>query len=234
MVAMGDAARLNIIIPALNESTGIVSALVPLQSARRGGARVVLVDGGSTDDTCARAQPLVDDIVMSPPGRAAQLNAGATHTSEGDFWFVHADTWVAEDAWVQVTEALHGRKPSWGRFDIVLRDASPALKLVAFMVNWRSGWSGIATGDQAMFMSRCAYERAGGFPQQPLMEDVEMSRRLKRVARPTRLRTRVATSSRRWRERGVVRTVLLMWALRGAYAVGVSPDGLARRYRAVR
>jgi rSAM/selenodomain-associated transferase 2 len=224
---------LNVIIPARNEARVIGAALNTLQPARRNGVRLLLVDGQSTDATVQVSRGLVDTVLIAAPGRAAQLNAGAAATESGNFWFLHADTRVSAEAWQAVQQALDDGAV-WGRFDVRLDGASGWFRMIEKMMNIRSRLSGIATGDQGIFVARETFLEVGGFPSQPLMEDVEISRRLKRKGRPACRRETILTSSRRWEEQGVLRTILLMWALRGAYAFGADPAWLARRYRTVR
>jgi len=232
--------RITIVVPVLDEAAGIVPFLETLAPLRaQGGARVVVVDGGSTDDTVARAAPLADLACVAPRGRAVQMNTGAAHAGAGDaLLFLHADTRLPEGALAAVRQALGGPSGvSWGRFDVRIEGRSALLPVVAALMNLRSRLTGIATGDQALFMRREAFDAVGGFPAQPLMEDVEMSRRLKRLrhlpggGRPACLRLRVRTSGRRWDQRGAWRTIVLMWRLRWAYWRGASPEQLARAYR---
>jgi rSAM/selenodomain-associated transferase 2 len=220
---------LSIVIPVLEESAGIAAALAPLQALRARGVEVLVVDGGSSDDTVARATPLADRVLVAPRGRASQMNAGAAAARGDALLFLHADTRLPEGADALVARALAER--AWGRFDVRIEGASALLPLVATMMNLRSRLTGIATGDQAMFMHREAFEAAGRFPAIPLMEDVELSARLKLVSRPACLREVVATSGRRWDRHGALRTILLMWSLRLRYFLGASPDALARAYR---
>jgi len=144
--------------------------------------------------------------------------------------FLHADTLLPEGADVSVLDAV-AAGAGWGRFDVRITGGPPLLRLVAALMNLRSRWSGIATGDQALFVQRRLFENLGGFPDQPLMEDVELSRRLRTLSAPACLRRRVVTSGRRWENRGVWRTVFLMWRLRWRYWRGESPEALARAYR---
>lgn len=220
---------ISIIIPALNEARHIRKTLLSLQPLRQRGYEVIVVDGGSGDDTVALATPLVDAVLVSPHGRAVQMAAGAEHASHPVLWFLHADTLVPKEADHAIVDAL--QRSEWGRFDVALSGDQPLLRVVERLINLRSRLSGIATGDQGIFVSRELFQHVGGMPQQPLMEDVELSRRLKRSGRPACLRQRLVTSSRRWEQHGIVRTILLMWWLRAAYAVGVSPQRLARWYR---
>ena len=222
--------RLSIVMPALNEAEGIETTLQALQPLRAQGVEVVLADGGSSDGTAARAAPWVDCVVAAPRGRALQMNAGAECTHSDLLLFLHADTRLPEAADVQVLQAVAGGA-CWGRFDVHIEGHPWMLRVVATMMNQRSRLSGIATGDQAIFVTRAAFLQVGGFPAQPLMEDIELSRRLKRLGRPACLRAKVHTSGRRWEQRGVWRTILLMWRLRWRYWRGESATRLAQAYR---
>lgn len=221
--------RLSIVIPARNEAESIRDTLQPLQSLRGRGHEVILVDGGSHDDTLGVAAALVDRSLTAPAGRAGQMNAGAMCASGAILWFLHADTRVAP-ASDQVISAACGARDCWGRFDVRLSGRQPLLRLVERMMNLRSRLTGIATGDQGMFVTRALFERVGGFPDIPLMEDIELSKRLRAVRRPLCLRQQVVTSSRRWEQQGIVRTIGLMWVLRLAYFLGVPAERLAVRY----
>jgi rSAM/selenodomain-associated transferase 2 len=223
--------RISIIVPALNEAAGIRGTLAPLQPLRSRGHEVVVVDGGSTDGTMDRARPLADRVIASPRGRARQQNAGAAAAAGGILLFLHADTLLPEGADARVVDGLRAAGRGWGRFDVRLSGAHPMLRVVERMIGVRSRMSGIATGDQAIFVRRDWFHRAGGFPDLPLMEDVALSRRLRGMGPPLCLRDRVVTSSRRWEERGVWRTIVLMWRLRLEYALGADPARLAERYR---
>ena len=211
--------QLSIVIPARNEAQFIHDTLQPLQSLRARGHEVILVDGGSHDDTVRIAAALVDRCLTAPAGRAGQMNAGAMCARGAILWFLHADTRVAS-ASDQVIFAACGVKDCWGRFDVRLSGRRPLLRLVERLMNLRSRLTGIATGDQGMFVTRNLFDRVGGYPDLPLME----------VRRPLCLRQQVVTSSRRWEERGIVRTIGLMWVLRLAYFLGVPAERLAVRY----
>jgi rSAM/selenodomain-associated transferase 2 len=221
--------RLSIVIPALNEAEHIRDTLQPLQSLRARGHEVILVDGGSDDDTPRAAAALVDRCLTAPAGRARQMNAGVVSASGDILWFLHADTRVAP-ASDRIILTACGQTDCWGRFDVRLSGRQPRLRLVERLMNLRSRLTGIATGDQGMFVTRELFERVGGFPDIPLMEDIELSKRLRAVRRPLCLRQQVLTSSRRWEEQGIVRTIGLMWALRLAYFLGVPAERLAVRY----
>jgi rSAM/selenodomain-associated transferase 2 len=223
--------RISIVVPALDEAAGIGSVLEPLQPLRERGHEVIVVDGGSTDGTPAVAAPLADRVISSPRGRAVQQNAGAAAASGDVLLFLHADTALPHRADALVLDGLRSTGRGWGRFDVRLSGRHPLLRVVERMIGMRSRLSGIATGDQAIFVRRDWFQRAGGFPPLPLMEDVAITRALRRLGPPLCLRARVTTSSRRWEERGVARTILLMWRLRWAYFRGADPAELARRYR---
>lgn len=222
--------RLSIIIPVLNEARSLQAHLPLLQSARAAGHELILVDGGSTDDGPALAAPLVDKLVRSPAGRAAQMNAGAAQASGDVLLFLHVDTRLPEGAIALLQQAFVQPAVQWGRFDVQLSGTHPAFRLIETMINLRSRVSGVATGDQALFLRTGLFHAIGGFPAIPLMEDVAITKTLRRLSRPLCLRERVTTSSRRWEQHGIVRTVLLMWWLRLLYVCGVSPARLRDMY----
>ena len=219
---------ISIIVPALDEAEGIGACLAPLQALRARGAEVIVVDGGSRDATRSLAAPLADAVLGSARGRARQMNEGASRARGDVLVFLHADTLLPEGADHAIAAAV--KLAPWGRFDVAITGSDPLLAIVAAAMNLRSRLSGIATGDQAIFARRDEFRAAGGFPEIPLMEDVALSKRLKRMARPACLRERVVTSGRRWERRGTMKTILLMWRLRAAYALGADPRRLARRY----
>ena len=223
--------RLSVVMPALNEAQGITAALTALAPLVLRGAQIIVADGGSSDNTVALAQAGGAAVIGSPPGRALQMNAGAQQASGELLLFLHADTLLPDQADALIAQALTGSSRVWGRFDVTISGRSALLRVIAACMNLRSRWTGIATGDQAIFMTRAAFEAVDGFPTQPLMEDIEISKRLLRLSRPACLRARVLTSGRRWEVRGVWRTVLLMWRLRFAYWRGAAPDHLAELYK---
>ena len=228
--------RLSIISPALDEAERIGVALAGLQALRKRGAEVIVVDGGSTDATPVLAAPLADRVIAAARGRARQMNAGAAQAKGEVLLFLHADTTLPDDADRHVLDSLrqgkHGQgERVWGRFDVRINGRARTLRMVAALMNLRSRFSGIATGDQALFMTRAAFESVGGFPDQPLMEDIELSRRLLTLSRPACLPGPAITSGRRWESRGVWRTIYLMWRLRWLYARGETPARLAEWYR---
>ncbi|UYG09730.1 TIGR04283 family arsenosugar biosynthesis glycosyltransferase [Halomonas sp. M4R1S46] len=224
---------LSIIVPTLDEAGTIAATLDALRAYRERGAEVIVVDGGSRDDTVALAEPLATRVGVAAPGRARQMNAGARLARAHRLLFLHADTRLPPDADRRIAAALAGRH-RWGRFDIRLAGRHPLLPVIARAMTLRSRLTGIATGDQALFMTREAFDAVGGFPDQPLMEDIEMSRRLKRLSRPACLPGPVVSDGRRWERRGAWRTLLLMWWLRYRYWRGAAPERLARHYRDVR
>ena len=203
-----------------------LQALAPYRAR---GVEVIVADGGSSDGTAELACPLADRVIAAPRGRSLQMNAGAAAARGDVLLFLHADTRLPENADRLVLDGLARSGRSWGRFDVRF-DGGGLLRIVAAMMNLRSRSTGIATGDQALFMTRAAFERAGGFLPIALMEDVALSARLKRAGKPLALRARVTTSARRWRAQGTLRTVLLMWRLRLAYFFGSDPNGLAKTY----
>ena len=222
-----------IVMPVLQESDSLLLRLRALAPLRARGVRLVVVDGGSTDGTWALARAHADRVLLAPRGRASQMNAGArdclADPAIDNLLFLHADTVLPADADALVAQALTAGA-LWGRFDVRIDGPHPLLRVVERMMNWRSRLSGIATGDQAIFVSRSAWQAVGGFAQQPLMEDIDLCARLKRLGPPACIATPVRTSARRWQKNGTWRTVLLMWRLRAAYFFGATPAALALRY----
>ncbi len=218
-----------IVVPVLDEAQTLASRLQALKGFRQRGARVVVVDGGSQDNTLAIAKAHADLALLAPRGRAAQMNTGAAACPADVLLFLHADTALPDNADVLVRRALLGAY-LWGRFDVRIDSPRPLLGLVSMMMNLRSRWTGIATGDQALFVQHDIFRQIGGFPELPLMEDIAISRVLKQHGRPACLTERVTTSARRWERHGVWRTIYLMWRLRAAYFLGADPRELAIRY----
>jgi rSAM/selenodomain-associated transferase 2 len=217
--------KLSIIIPTLNEAVQIRAALEALAPLRGSGHEVIVADGGSADGTVRLAEPLCDRLAVSASGRAVQMNAGARYATGEALIFLHADTRLPPDADLLVADAVKDRL--WGRFDVDIEGRHPLLRVVAGAMNLRSRLTGIATGDQAIFVRRDAFT---GFPEIALMEDIAFSREMKRRGAPACLRERVSTSGRRWESRGVLRTIVLMWRLRLLYFLGARPERLARLY----
>ncbi len=226
----GPVPRISIIVPALNEAEGIAAALAALVPLRGRGHEVIVVDGGSSDGTPALARGAADRVISAPRGRASQMNAGAALARGEVLLFLHADTRLPENADARILRELAASGRAWGRFDARIEGKSRLLPVIAFFMNLRSRATGIATGDQAMFVRREAFERAGRFPPIELMEDVALSSSLKRISRPLRIADKAVTSGRRWERHGVLRTVLLMGWLRLKFFFGAAPASLARLY----
>lgn len=222
--------KISIIIPALNEASLIGETLTPLQPLRSAGHEVILSDGGSSDRTTAIANPLVDKIISSPPGRAVQMNRGADQATGDILWFLHADTIPPASADSIIVNCMANRSKVWGRFNVRLSSNRPIFRLIEFMMNQRSCITGIATGDQGIFMLRYAFDQVDGFDDIALMEDIAMSTRLKGMKPPVCIEQKLIVSSRKWDDNGIIKTVLLMWWLRLAYFFGVSPKYLASKY----
>ena len=219
--------QLSIIIPTLDEAECVVALLQQLQPLRTRGHEVILVDGGSRDATVALAKPLVDKLLVAPAGRARQMNAGAGVAGGQVLWFVHADSIIPDKADVLI---LKSAGQLWGRFNVHMSGDRLLLRVVERLMNLRSRITGIATGDQGIFVSRALFKRIGGYTDLPLMEDIDLSKRLKREQRPVCLQNTLTTSSRRWERKGIVRTILMMWYLRLAWFLGVPATRLASRY----
>ena len=222
--------RVSVIVPVFDEAPTLAALAKQVLALQQQGAQVLLVDGGSADGTVVRAEQMGLPVRQAQRGRALQMNDGAAHSNGELLLFLHADTRLPDSALKLLQAALRGPHV-WGRFDVRIDGRPALLRVVAWLMNWRSRLTGIATGDQAIFMTRAAFDAVGGYPPQPLMEDVEMSTRLKRLGPPACLRQRVVTSGRRWERGGVWRTIFLMWRLRWAYWRGVPASTLARAYR---
>jgi rSAM/selenodomain-associated transferase 2 len=223
--------RLSIVVPVLDEAPGIERHLAALAPLRARGHEVIVVDGGSGDATVALSRPHADRVTIASRGRALQMNAGAAEARGEVLLFLHADTSLPDGADEIIAASIGTRDRVWGRFDVRITGRHPLLAVVARLMNLRSRWTGIATGDQALFVRREVFVRVGGFPAIALMEDIALSAALKRISPPVCLRACVVTSGRRWEKHGVVRTIAHMWRLRLAYFFGADPERLARRYR---
>lgn len=220
----------SIIIPALNEATNL-RELLPALAAQPGVAEVIVADGGSRDETPAIVTNSDGVMLVSAKrGRARQMNAGAALASGEILLFLHADSQLPAKALTLIESVVSAARP-WGRFDVRLSGCHGLLRIVERMINWRSAVSGIATGDQAIFVRRELFETLGGYAEIPLMEDVELSKRLRDRAHPICIHQPVITSSRRWEHYGIVRTIFLMWQMRLAYYLGTPAELLAQRYR---
>lgn len=221
--------KLSIVIPVFNEAENIAATLNRLQAYRQQGHEVIVVDGGSRDNTIECAQGLVDQLLISKPGRAMQMNVGAEQAQGDVLVFLHADTQLPDDADTLIFDAI-SRGNQWGRFNVRLSGRHVLFRLIENMMNWRSCVTGIATGDQVIFVRDMQFEQAGGYPDIKLMEDIELSKKLKSFDKPACIKQRVITSSRRWEKNGILRTVLLMWRLRLLHFFGVSPEKLFTLY----
>lgn len=219
----------SVIVPALNEASSIGPLLRALRAASTP-CEIMVVDGGSRDGTIALAQPLADLVLQAPPGRAAQMNAGAAAASGHWLWFVHADSRLTAPV-DDYLRAVSGSDREWGFFRLDLSSRRPVFRLIERCITWRSRATAVVTGDQGLFLQRALFEQLGGYAPLPLMEDVELTKRLRRRGPPAFVSLPLRSSSRRWEEGGVARTVLLMWRLRLRYVLGASPAELARAYR---
>jgi rSAM/selenodomain-associated transferase 2 len=222
--------KLSIIIPVLNEEKNLANTLNRLQSFRHSGHEIIVVDGGSVDNSLMLAHEGADTVLVSKTGRALQMNSGASAASGDVLLFLHADTVLPENAAQMILSINHGIN-FWGRFDVRLSSNKMIFRLIEWLMNLRSRLTAIATGDQAIFVERVLFEKVGGFPEIVLMEDIAFSKQLKKLSRPACLKQKVITSSRRWENKGIVATVLLMWKLRLYYFLGVSPNKLSQLYR---
>ena len=221
---------ISVIIPILNEAATLADFLQQLQPMRQRDCEIIVVDGGSEDASAEIAVPFADQVVQSARGRAVQMNTGAQIARGTVLWFLHSDSIIPAEVDQHILQALAASHKVWGRFDVRLSGDALMLRTVATMMNIRSRYSGIATGDQGIFVERDAFLQLGGYPVIALMEDITISRNLKRLSRPLCLQQKLITSSRRWQQNGIVRTIVLMWWLRLLYFFGVKPDCLARRY----
>ncbi len=227
---------LSVVVPVLNEQAVLPGLITQLQSLQAQGCEVIVVDGGSTDGTVEALSAEGVNVVHCARGRARQMNHGAACANRDALLFLHADTQLPASAVVTITRVLD-EKPEkfWGRFDVAITGGrgfqQACLNIVAACMNIRSRITGIPTGDQAIFMRTQQFHQQGGFPDQPLMEDIELSTRLRRIQSPLCLSDKVQTSGRRWLNNGIFTTIVLMWCLRWRYWRGESPEVLAEHYR---
>lgn len=233
-VGVASQSRLSIIIPTLNESRAIAHTLLALQPLRQQGHQVIVVDGGSTDDTLNVSRPFVDKVLTASRGRARQMRVGVDHSDGDILWFLHADTVADREIVMSMRQLLSSSHVQWGYFQVSFENANILLALVARLMNLRSRITGIGTGDQGIFVSRKLYESVHGFDDIPLMEDISLCKKLGNVCQPDCQSGRLQTSARRWLDQGVTRTILLMWCLRLAFFMGIKPATLSRYYAASR
>lgn len=220
---------ISIIIPVLNEEKSVKALLQQLQTHRKQGHEVIVVDGGSSDKTVSVSESLADKVISSEAGRSTQMNNGVQAATKDILWFLHADTLICDDAVKYIQQSLN--RSDWGRFNIKLSGTHFLFRVIETMINVRSCLSGVATGDQGIFVKKKLFESVNGYPDISLMEDVALSKKLKSISKPVCLKDKLITSSRRWEEKGILSTVLLMWRLRFLYWLGVSADKLAKQYR---
>jgi len=221
---------LSVIVPVLNEEIGITNFLLPLQDYRQPNLELILVDGGSRDKTIELAEPLCDRIFASQKGRAQQMNVGANQAKGNILLFLHADTQLPNQFNHIIEQSMAESHNVWGRFDVRLSGQNTALRMVEFFMNHRSRWTGIATGDQAVFVKADVFNQIEGYQNISLMEDIALSKALKSISPPVCLKSKVISSSRRWETFGLWRTIFLMWRLRLAYFLGADPNRLAAKY----
>ena len=227
--------KVSIIIPVLNEVKHIEKCITDLQLLQDSEHEVIFVDGGSVDDTVKLiSQHSWCSIVTSVKGRANQMNTGAGHANGEVLLFLHVDTILPFDAIELIIKSFNlsnkSQSKKWGRFDVRLSGTQRIFRIIEVMMNWRSRLTSVATGDQAIFINRELFEQVGAYPELALMEDIAMSKKLRQITKPVCLKQTVKTSSRRWEEKGILKTVLLMWQLRFLYFIGVSAEQLVKRY----
>lgn len=220
--------QLSVIIPVRDDASALGRLLHELAAVPSRDVEIVVVDGGSTDGSARVAAQSGARVLTSPPGRGAQLAAGVAAARGRWLWLLHADSRAVAAAYGLLRDL--DDTPGWGRFDVRFDPPRRLLRLVAAMMSVRSRLTGICTGDQGIFAHRALLDAAGGMPEQPLMEDIELSRRLRRLAHPRCPAVTLTTSSRRWLQHGVWRTVVAMWWFRLRYWLGTDPAALARDY----
>jgi len=230
---------IGIIIPTLDEEGALPPTLASLESASFD--EIIVVDGGSRDQTQAIVKSYQVSVpsrairvIESSPGRARQMNAGAAESRADILVFLHADTRLPSDARSAIETVASDSQYVGGRFDVQFENDRGCAWLISRMMNLRSRWSGISTGDQAIFVRRTVFQQLGGFEEIPIMEDIDFSYRLKRVGKIAALRSKVVTSFRRWEQRGPLRTIIKMWTLRFLYWIGVRPHTLNQFYGSIR
>ncbi len=215
----------------LNDNKSLINLVKKLQPLRKKRYEIIVVDGGSEEILSDREQAYFDQYVLSNPGRAKQMNAGANDASGAILWFLHADSLFDHKAVDESLQQLETSDRCWGRFDVKLSGDDWRLNIIAFFMNWRSALTGVATGDQGIFVYKSVFEQVNQFPDIPIMEDIALSKLLLKHSRPLRIKKHLVTSGRRWLTHGVFKTVTLMWILRLGYFLGVKPERLARFYK---
>ena len=221
--------KLSIIIPVFNEAKKIAATLNKLQSYRQQGHEIIVVDGGSQDNTIDCIDRMSDKLLISKAGRAMQMNIGAEQADGEVLVFIHADTQLPDGADTLIINAI-ARDEKWGRFNVRLSGNHVLFRFIETLMNVRSCLTSIATGDQVIFVQTKLFKKVDGYPEIKLMEDIALSKRLKVISKPICIKKSVITSSRKWENEGILKTVLLMWKLRLLYFVGVSPEKLFSQY----
>ena len=221
---------ISIIIPVLNEQCNLGKLLTSLRKQVSDKTEIIGVDGGSSDDSLVVAHELSDTVICAAKGRSMQMNAGANRAKGNTLLFLHADTRLPDGFYGELSIGFAQSNKCWGRFNVQLSGQQRLFRVIESFMNWRSRLTGIATGDQAIFVRRAAFEKVNGFPPVPLMEDIRLSTKLKSISRPYCSRLSVTTSSRKWEQQGIMKTVWLMWRLRFAHYCGTDPEKLAGQY----
>lgn len=221
--------HISIIIPVINEASSIVAFLKSLQHYRENGHEIILVDGGSSDNTVNLIDQYVDHSLVCTLGRATQMNLGARHAKNNCLLFLHSDTYLPDSADTLILNSLSNQN-HWGRFNIKLTGQHFIFRIIESMINLRSKYTGVATGDQAIFINKNIFDKIKGYPDIKLMEDIALSKRLRKQYSCAYLTEKVTTSSRRWEKNGIFRTILLMWILRFLFFIGTKPDYLFKIY----
>lgn len=226
--------KLSIIIPVLNENNYLLATLKSLADLKKNKHEIIIVDGGSQDNIFEISKSYTDAIFISEKGRAHQMNTGAKQASGDVLWFLHADSLIPNHADEFIINALQTTRSVWGRFNIQLSGIHWVFRIIEKLINSRSLLTGIATGDQGIFVLRTEFEKINGYANISLMEDIHLSKRLKKISRPACLKENIITSSRRWESNGIIKTVILMWCLRFAYFIGTPTNKLAKLYNGQR
>ncbi len=222
--------KFSFIIPVLNEESFFVEQTKIFTSLLEQGHEVIVVDGGSTDQSVVIAEQIGCICISTNPSRGHQLHIGAKKSSNQILVFMHADTLLPPSGLGNIRNVMEKANNYWGRFNVVFTNQKLVFKVIAWFMNKRSCLTGIVTGDHTFFMKREIYFNSGGFSDIPIMEDIELSKKLRKYSRPVCLSEKVITSSRKWEQQGVLKTILLMWYLRLLFYVGVPAEKLAKRY----
>lgn len=222
--------KISFIIPVLNENLFFTKQQLYLQALLSQGHEIIIVDGGSKDDAHLAAEKIGCKCIQTKASRGFQLHSGANASSHNILVFLHADTILPLNAINLIDESLNQAPAYWGRFDVAFTNKKLIFKVIAWFMNKRSCLTSIVTGDQTLFIKRNVYFDNGGFADLPLMEDIEFSKRLKHHSKPICINETVLTSSRKWEQHGIFRTIVLMWRLRLQFFLGVPAEQLARSY----